>query len=265
MADRSQNQSFIPKAIPTKKRPQKPTRRIYLFTVISYVAMFSALLASGSVFLYQNYMQTLLDAEIRGLTAEINDFNEARMIEVLEFDERLSAADRLMSNSFSVVSVLSALEAATAGSVQLESLTLEQVGEDTLQLSASVVADTFDSTIFQRRFYEASDVIGGVEVSDVALVVPDSEEGGEGEASALSAASDERQVTFELALTVPRSAVGVQATSQTAEPVAERNDSEVDTAVATTSLEQGTTSEMTPNLESSETSATGTEPNNNDV
>lgn len=223
MADHSQNQSFIPKAIPTKKRPQKPTRRIYLFTVISYVSIFSALLAAGSVFLYQNYMQSLLDNELRVLTTAINEFNEARMVEVLEFNERLSAAEQLLDSSFSVVALLDALEAATAGSVQLESLDVQLVGSDTIELSAGVITDTFDSTIFQRRFYEASDVIATVEINDVALGAPDSEEGAaegggsgndEAAAQALQALQDaERLVSFELVLSVPRSDVPVTATS----------------------------------------------------
>mgnify|MGYP006290106395 FL=1 len=172
--------------------------------------IFSSLLAAGAVFLYQNYTQNQLDAEITALNAEISAFNEAQMAELLEFDARLSLANDVLDNAFSTAAVLDALSAATANSVQLLDLSVQTLDDDFLRLGASVQTDTFDSAIFQKRFFESDERLAGVSITNVSLVTPeDDTEGSEPITLAEldTAATDGRLVTFELELLVPREAV----------------------------------------------------------
>lgn len=200
MADLSNN-SFIPKRGPAKRRRGGGTKRIYIFTLISYILMFATLLAAGAVYFYSGYLETQLDEEIAALNSDISDFSEADMERVQEFDHRLSQAANRLDNTISLISVFSALEAATVDSVGLSSLTLTREEDETLLLKAEIETDTFDSTIFQRGVYKRNETITEVTIGDVTtsgIGETDSEE---------TATSETPQVTFTAELKTPITAV----------------------------------------------------------
>lgn len=167
MADLSNN-SFIPKRGPVgKKKRGSKTRQVYVFTLFSYTLMFATLVATAGIFLYGNYVNQELNAEIAALNTEIRGFNESDMEKVLDLDGRLSQAFGRLENSASVVSVFEALEAATVDTVQIVSLILSRIDDDRFVLESDIKTDTFDSTIFQRGIYGDDATISNIIISDV--------------------------------------------------------------------------------------------------
>lgn len=204
MADLS-NSSFIPKRGPANKRKRAGgSKHVYVFTLVSYILMFSTLLATGGVYLYSNYVDQQLENEVSALNTEISSFSKADMQKVMDFDLRLSQAYTRLNNSVSLVSVFESLEAATIDSVQIISLNLDRENDEKFILSAVIETDSFDSTIFQRGVYGRNQtidsvLISGIETSNVEkLGVDKNEDQGE---------STESVVSFTAELEVPLSAV----------------------------------------------------------
>lgn len=205
MADLS-NSSFIPKRGPTKNRSGSKTKRVYIFTVISYILLFASLLASGAVFFYTGYLERQLEREVATFNEQTSNFSVADYERVQEFDRRLTQATSRLENSISLTSLFAALEAATIDTIKIASLELLREGDEKLVLDASIETDSFDSTIFQRSVYKLSETIVTTEISDVqATGLGDSEaSGGEAEGDV------EPKVTFTAVLEAPLSAVPYQ-------------------------------------------------------
>ena len=164
----SSNSSFIPKRNPIKKSRKTVSRRVYTFTVVSYLFLFSVLLASAGVFLYGQYVDRQLEDEISALTTEILRFNSEELASVKAFDARLRLAAERVSHSVSIASLFSAFEAATIGTVAFESLGLERIGDEQFSVTTAIRTDSFDSAIFQRAIYGKKDgVIASVVIEDL--------------------------------------------------------------------------------------------------
>ena len=161
------NSSFIPKRGPAKKKRKSSTRQVYIFTYISYILMFSTLLATGGVYFYKGYVERQLNEEITALNQEIASFNEGDMQRVTEFDQRLQQAEGRLDTSVSIASVFDALEASVIDSVQILDLNLTREDDSSLLLDAAIETDTFDSTIFQRFVFKDNDTLTEVEIIDV--------------------------------------------------------------------------------------------------
>ena len=215
MADLSNNSSFIPKRGPAKQRRAAQSRRVYAFTIISYVLMFATLLSVGGVYFYSAYLERQRDVAIEALNAEIQGFDETKMQQVLSFNERLTQAAGRLNNSVSLVSVFEALEAATINTVQIAALGLTREDDDSLLLTATVGTDSFDSTIFQRGVFNRNEVIESITIADVQLQAEDDEAGGEPAAGAV----ETPQVTFTAEIVVPVSAVPYEVGRAEAQPL----------------------------------------------
>ena len=161
------NSSFIPKRGPAKRNRSAASKRIYLFTVISYVLLFSSLLATGGVYFYKEMMKERLNEEIALLNKEISTFNKADMSRVLEFDNRLRQAKSRFDMGISMATVFSALESATVQTAKINKLTIEREDDTHLIVSGDMITDSFDSTIFQRRTLQDNNVISTVEIADI--------------------------------------------------------------------------------------------------
>lgn len=198
------NSSFIPKRGPAARTKRKvASKQVYIFALISYVVMFATLLAAGGVFLYQKYLEKNLNTEITALNSEIASFSKERMNMVLEFNARLEQASDRVANSVSLGSIFSALEAATIESVVLNDLTMERVGDEKYLLSASVITDSFDSTIFQRGVVERNPVtISSITILDLQAAVGEVPEN-----EAAPAQGGLNQVTFTAEFEVPVSSI----------------------------------------------------------
>ncbi|MCA9361985.1 hypothetical protein KC906_01290 [Candidatus Kaiserbacteria bacterium] len=216
MADPSLNSSFIPKRGPAKLRRKSSPRKVYAFTIVSYVLIFAALLASAGVYIYEGVVQKQLAEEIANLNTEIQIFSEADMQQVLDFDGRLQQASGRVDKSVSMTSVFRALEAATIGSVQIEQLAMQRIGDQNYILDAAILTDSFDSTIFQRGEYQRNQVVEGIDIADV-LAAADAEAVGPNVPAV--AEGDSPLVSFKASLYIPVEAIPYRP-SQVAAPAA---------------------------------------------
>jgi hypothetical protein len=165
----SPSSSFIPKQGPAKHSRQVVSRQVHLFTVLSYVLFFASLAGSIAIFLYHQYTERQLDAEVVALSSEIGSFSDVKMEQVRSFNMRLQqAADRL-GNSVSAVAVLESIEDATVQSVNIDSLKMERVADETFVVTAEITTDTFDSSLFQRGVYERSPIVESVLIEELGL------------------------------------------------------------------------------------------------
>lgn len=194
----SSDNSFIPKRGPVKRQQSGSSRQVYIFTYISYVLMFSTLLATGGVFLYGQYIDRQLDAEISSLNSEIGSFSGEDLARVTEFDLRLQQASYRLDNSVSVASVFEALQSATIDTVQIEKLNLTRDNDEKFVLTASILTDSFDSTIFQRGVFGRSDIISDEVVIESVNTDTQSNQDGEG-----TVVSSRPVVNFSAVLEVP--------------------------------------------------------------
>lgn len=162
------NNSFIPKRGPTtRSKHGSASRRVYVFTIVSYIILFATLLASGGVFFYSSYATQERNYKVAELDKAINSFSEAGMKEVLEFDARLQQAADRVNSSVSVLSIFKALEESTIDTVGIENLAVVRKADEEYALTASIRTDSFDSTIFQRDTYQGNQTISNVEISQV--------------------------------------------------------------------------------------------------
>lgn len=177
----SSDNSFIPKRGASKRKQIGGSRKIYIFSYVSYILMFATLLSAGGVFLYAQYVNSQLDVEIEALNSEIGSFSQADMDRVTRFDLRLIQAQNRLENSVSIASVFEALQAATIDTVQIESLEMKREGDDKFVINAIVQTDTFDSTIFQRGVFLRNNTIQEVDISEVRnILLTDVDETGKG-------------------------------------------------------------------------------------
>ncbi|MCA9366816.1 hypothetical protein KC887_00955 [Candidatus Kaiserbacteria bacterium] len=167
MQGSSQSSSFIPKRNPVKKTRKVVSRRIYTVTIVSYVLLFSTLLAAAGVFAYKLYVTRQLTDEIASLSDEINRFDNSELQRVKDFDARLALAANRVSQNVSVASLFTALESATIGTVSFDKLALVRNGDTDITVDAAIRTDTFDSSMFQRSVFKDNAVVSGVTVENL--------------------------------------------------------------------------------------------------
>lgn len=167
--DGSSNNSFIPKRGPANRPKRIASQRVYMITLTSYVLFFATLVATAGVFLYSRYIDSQFQTEVALLSDEIERFNDADMSRVLTFDERLQMTQSRLGTAVSLGSLFSAIEAATAQTVRLDSLRIDRDKDEKFELVASINTDNFDSSIFQREVFEQNNIIETVEIEQLTI------------------------------------------------------------------------------------------------
>jgi hypothetical protein len=168
MADLS-SPSFIPKQNPTKTTRRTASRQVYLLTIVSYLLIIAALIAVVSLFLYDKFTLRKVGEAIEAYDRAIASFNVDDMHEVIELNERLSAADKLLDGNVSLRAALAIIEDTTIDTVQFSDLVFTRTPENDIALEAMITTDSFDSVLFQRDMYEEAEKIATVELKDVAI------------------------------------------------------------------------------------------------
>jgi hypothetical protein len=220
--------SFIPKQGPAKRSRQVVSRQVHIFTVLSYVLFFGALIASAGVFIYAKHIDSKLREEVVALDTAIANFSNEKMEQVKAFNIRINQAQARIENSVSAVSIFESLEDSTAQAAALDSLNLKRVEDDKFLVTAEINTDNFDSTLFQRGLFERNPIIESVAFEDVSL----KKEGGEDEKTTSG-------VSFKAELEVPLSAVPYTPDS-TFIPVTDQTVVEVGTSTSSNAAPQRT-------------------------
>lgn len=182
MGGSSNDNSFIPKRGPVNRPRKAASQQVYIFTLITYVLFFASLVATAGVFLYSGYIDKQLEGEVSSLNTEIDRFHESEMTQVRDFNNRIENSKDRVSVAASLVLLLSAIENTTAKTAQLESVSMQRNDDVSYTVEASVETDTFDSSIFQREFFEQDGLISYVDISELDIK-SDSAESGQGKTS----------------------------------------------------------------------------------
>lgn len=202
------NTSFIPKRSPKQRSRRTASRQVYVFTLISYTLIFASLIASASVFFYHRYLENQQSAAIAELDAAIASFSTADMERVLEVDNRLAQAWGRLDTTASGIVMLESLEAATVGTVEIEQVSVERQRDEAYVFSAKLLADSFDSALFQRGVLEGSGRVATVTVENLALRLADNRTDGDDPADLPPPGA--YQVAFDSEIHFPLSEVGYQ-------------------------------------------------------
>jgi len=221
------NNSFIPKRGPVQRRVSSAARPVYLFTFFSYLLMFSTLIASGGVFVYEKIVERQYQEELSGLRADIADFKVAQMNEVLHFDRRLQQVTGRVEHSVSLTKIFRALETATIDTVMFNELQMQREGDDDIALTIGIDTDTFDSTIFQRGTYIGSPITAELLLTDVsgpsaALQTEGDDKQTEGDAEAVN------KVSFVANIIVPISDISFDPATVATSPLTKLPESPTD-------------------------------------
>jgi len=165
----SSSTSFIPKRNPAQNEKRAGRRKVYIGTFIVRTLFFAALVGTVSVYAYEQKLKSTLDREVFSLNNSISKFDEAKMDKVLTFDARLAQVNFRLEHTASIVKLLNAIENSTVGSVKINQFNLERNNDTDFAITASIVTDSFDAALFQRRVLENDDFLAVKEISDLAL------------------------------------------------------------------------------------------------
>ncbi len=148
------NSSFIPKRTPTQGTRQVRRKNFFVFSIFSYALFVAAPIASGVVFIYEKYTDKIFNQAVLDLDTAIQNFSEADLERVIEFDSRLTNVEQILFNQISYNKVLQILENNTTAGVQFTSLSMTRLSGGSLSVSATVVSDTFDAVLFQKEIIQ---------------------------------------------------------------------------------------------------------------
>jgi hypothetical protein len=172
---------------------------------------FAVLIASVGAFAYDRRLSSQLAQQVEAFRAATLSFDadEERLQRVLSIDRRLVQVNDRLQNSASMSALLTALEATTLQSAQVESFNMTRENDDSIMLELSVLTDTFDSVLFQRSVLEDNDVLKTFELSDVTVVNGDLES-----ATVSNAALAVSAITFRATFEIEPETISVVPTRQ---------------------------------------------------
>ena len=166
------NTSFIPKRNPNTPTRRTSTRRVFIGTLLIQIFFFSVLLACLGVFVYEKKLNHDRETQIASLNDAIKSFNEEKMREVVSVDNRINQVKDRLNNTVSISAILTALEASTVESVQIESLKLNREDDSTISMEAEMKTDSFDSIMFQRGVLERDEKLTVTNISQLKISNP---------------------------------------------------------------------------------------------
>lgn len=169
--------SFIPKRNPVS-RPQSVRRyNLVIMPVISYTLFMSSLIAAGALFIYQIRVEAQFAAAATNLDDQIKHFNDTDLNRVVDFNQRLELANKMVTSHVSLIPIFSILESITTETVQFKNLKIVRKGEHKLTASASLVTSALDGLLFQKVVYQqatygTSSLVASTKIAGVNFALP---------------------------------------------------------------------------------------------
>lgn len=164
----SANTSFIPKRNPTKNS-HSSAPRIFIGTLIIQILFFAVLIAALGVFAYERKLNNDLNKEVLALNSAISSFSEDDMQKIINIDTRLIQAKNRLTHTASIASLFDAIEDSTVKSIQIKSLELKRLDDTKLTVETEMIADSFDSVLFQRGVLKRDGKLVVTNISDITL------------------------------------------------------------------------------------------------
>jgi len=162
--------SFIPKRNPVNRPKSVRRYNFVIIPILSYALFMASIIASGALFIYQIRVHAQLASAVRNLEEQIGNFNDTDLNRVIDFDQRLELANKMVASHVSLGSILSILETVTAETVQFKNLKIDRKDDHTLTVNAALVTSSLDGALFQRATYAASSLITSTKLSGISLV-----------------------------------------------------------------------------------------------
>lgn len=164
--------SFIPKQVTSSAIPQK-VRRTRVFSIVGFFAsliLFAAVLASGGVFFYKNFIvERDLEAMKVQLESERTKFNDGELRDIKNFDLKIELAKSILDEHIAPSRVFDALEARTKQSVQYTSFTYTKRPSGNVTVELSGVTDEFAKVALQSMQYQEDLVLSNAYMTSVGL------------------------------------------------------------------------------------------------
>ena len=167
-----QGSSFIPKQPARGRVQRRGVRKIYVFTYISFVLFFGTLIAAGGTFFYKVSVDSQLQSEKEKLVVQREAFSQADIERVKELDMQLTAAQDLLDNHISIVTLFEALEAATVSNIELSGFSFLRTDSEGIEVNLSATAKDFNSVLFQRSIVDANPVLAGAKFEGLSGSAP---------------------------------------------------------------------------------------------
>lgn len=190
--------SFIPKNA-NKVRKPRTSKRIYIFSYISYVFFFGTLLAVLGVYVYSAQVKNELEAQKQQLASERSAFSEGDIAAVRDLEKRMTLAEQLLEESTAPSRIFNSIETVIADTIHLIDFKYERLANNDFILTFSAAADTFDAGIFQRELIRAVPVLAAAEISEYTYGESTTDESGTSDDLSALGVSERMVITFESA------------------------------------------------------------------
>jgi hypothetical protein len=205
------NSSFIPKRTPTQKT--RPTRRknFFLFSIVSYAMFVAAPIASGVVFIYERYTEKIFNQAVVDLDASIQNFNEADLERVIEFDARTKQVEEFLFGQVSFTRAIQILEENITPGIQFLNLKFTHTESGDVLVSASAAAENFDAVLFQKELVAQMESITKGEVIKFTYTPPNADTASDEVITAANAAEEDsdKPIKFSLLISIPSESIVV--------------------------------------------------------
>lgn len=233
--------SFIPKNTTRVKKP-RTSRRIYVFSYISYILFFGTLLTVAGTYLYSRHIENQMAAVQEQLASEQARFSQSDIEQVRALEKRLIVAERLLEETNAPSRIFDAMEATVVNPVRFVNFSYLREPDNNVVMTFAGLTDTFDAAIFQRELMEAVPGLDSLDVAEFSY-----SELGSGDDSGAGIVGDQLTMVLEatanasiFAYEADEPAVGTTpARGTTTVPAAATSTNNTD-ATAATSTDQGT-------------------------
>ncbi|MEX0930723.1 MAG: hypothetical protein WDZ68_00340 [Candidatus Paceibacterota bacterium] len=156
--------SFIPKNA-NKVKKLRTTKRIYIFSYISYVLFFGTLIVVLGTYVYNVQVKNSLEEHKQLIAAERESFTEGDIAQVRDLEKRLVTAERLINESSAPSRIFTELEGVVADTVRFAAFEYEHLENNDFKLTFSGLSESFDSAMFQRGLLSSAPILASAALS----------------------------------------------------------------------------------------------------
>lgn len=157
--------SFIPKNANRVRKP-RTSKRIYIFSYVSYVFFFGTLLAVIGVYVLSVQTGRALEASKQELARERETFDQGDIAAVRDLEKRIVTAEKLLNESAAPSTLFSSLESIVADPVRFASVAYERLPGNEFTITFDVAADAFDPILFEQELLKTVPALAEAEVVD---------------------------------------------------------------------------------------------------
>jgi hypothetical protein len=154
--DTPSQSSFIPQdaaALSSTQRVRPQGGLADLLLLMSIVLFVASIALGGAVFLYQQYLQTSAQSKLQQLQRAKEAFEPSLIHTLTRLDDRMHAADQLLSQHLAPTAFFDILQQATLSTISFSSLQLDATDPQRMSIKMSGVAQSVNSIALQADLF----------------------------------------------------------------------------------------------------------------